>query len=104
MTSSIPATSSSTPPPLPILLSELSPAKLAMFPPSISIFVQTSCPRLSIDWGAAFGRPVLTPYEASVAVGRVEADWEGRGVEREYPMDFYSVSRVSSSAFFLFHD
>jgi 2-(3-amino-3-carboxypropyl)histidine synthase len=102
---------------MPILISELSPAKLSLFPSTISIFVQTSCPRLSIDWGAAFGRPVLTPYEASVAVGRIEAPWEkkgsvpplggGGGAEKErerekerltggrggdYPMDFYSVS------------
>ncbi|KAL7414149.1 putative diphthamide synthesis protein-domain-containing protein [Mrakia frigida] len=97
VTSSIPPTTSSTPPPLPILISELSPAKLSLFPPSISIFVQTSCPRLSIDWGAAFGRPVLTPYEASVAVGRIEAGWEGgkgsvgKGEGKgDYPMDFYS--------------
>jgi 2-(3-amino-3-carboxypropyl)histidine synthase len=64
---------------MPILISELSPAKLSLFPSTISIFVQTSCPRLSIDWGAAFGRPVLTPYEASVAVGRIEAPWEKKG-------------------------
>ena len=25
--------------------------------------LQVACPRLSIDWGSAFERPVLTPYE-----------------------------------------
>ncbi|KAI0306904.1 diphthamide synthesis protein [Multifurca ochricompacta] len=73
---------------VPILLSELSPAKLSLFNPHISIFVQTSCPRLSIDWGYAFDRPLLSPYETAVAVGKT-ASW----VDREgdtYPMDFYA--------------
>ena len=86
---------------MPILLSELSPAKLALFGPYVSVFVQTSCPRLSIDWGYAFDRPLLSPYETGVAVGQA-AGWveeEGRG-DAVYPMDFYeanspwAVSRV----------
>ncbi|KAI0320607.1 diphthamide synthesis protein [Amylostereum chailletii] len=85
-------TSSRTPIPfIPILLSELSPAKLSLFNPHISTFVQTSCPRLSIDWGYAFDRPLLTPYETAVAVGKA-IGWmnktEGDGV---YPMDFYAA-------------
>lgn len=79
-----------------LLLSEMSPQKLALLSTDeISTFVQTSCPRLSIDWGYAFTRPLLSPYEASVAVGRVRG-WggldlgaDGRG-EGDYPMDFYS--------------
>jgi 2-(3-amino-3-carboxypropyl)histidine synthase len=86
-------------PPLLILLSELSPAKLALFSPEvISTFVQTSCPRLSIDWGYAFNRPLLSPYEASVALGRIRG-WGGLSLnggeqkgQGDYPMDFYSVS------------
>lgn len=88
-------------PPLLLLLSELSPAKLALLPNSqISTFIQTSCPRLSIDWGYAFSRPLLSPYEASVAVGRVKG-WGGLSLENgkegdklegegDYPMDFYA--------------
>ncbi|WVQ85876.1 diphthamide biosynthesis protein 1 [Cryptococcus sp. DSM 104549] len=88
-------------PPLLLLLSELSPAKLALLPPSqISTFIQTSCPRLSIDWGYAFSRPLLSPYEASVASGRVKG-WGGLSLEGrkgegrtegegDYPMDFYA--------------
>ncbi|KAF9247000.1 putative diphthamide synthesis protein-domain-containing protein [Melanogaster broomeanus] len=57
---------------MPILLSELSPAKLSLFSPHISTFVQTSCPRLSIDWGYAFDRPLLSPYETNVALGRAK--------------------------------
>ena len=85
-------------PPLLLLLSELSPTKLALLPPDlISTFVQTSCPRLSIDWGYAFTRPLLNPYEASVALGRVKG-WGGLELDSgekgigEYPMDFYAVS------------
>lgn len=84
---------------MPILLSELSPAKLALFDPHLAAFVQTSCPRLSIDWGYAFQRPLLSPYETAVAVGKAPgwmATGEGDSRERArkggvYPMDFYSA-------------
>lgn len=95
---------------IPILLSELSPAKLSLLR-GISTFVQTSCPRLSIDWGYAFPRPLLSPYEASVALGVSNArGWKSMGITAEakrakpylaeldngrtgdddYPMDFYA--------------
>jgi 2-(3-amino-3-carboxypropyl)histidine synthase len=84
-------------PVVPILLSELSPQKLSLFGPSLSVFVQTSCPRLSIDWGDAFEKPLLTPYEAAVAmeqtkgwVTRVEIQGENVKEEGDYPMDFYA--------------
>ena len=32
--------------------------------------VQIACPRLSIDWGLAFTKPLLTTFEASVALDR----------------------------------
>jgi 2-(3-amino-3-carboxypropyl)histidine synthase len=80
---------------MPILLSELSPAKLALFNPYISTFVQTSCPRLSIDWGYAFDKPLLSPYETAVAVGKavgwIEED-NGKRKESRYPMDFYTAN------------
>jgi len=95
-------THSRTPIPyVPILLSELSPAKLSLFSPHISIFVQTSCPRLSIDWGYAFDRPLLSPYETAVATGKTE-EWMDRE-DGVYPMDFYAagtpwaVSRTTGS-------
>ncbi|KAI0796761.1 diphthamide synthesis protein [Abortiporus biennis] len=80
---------------MPILLSELSPSKLALFNPHISTFVQTSCPRLSIDWGYAFEKPLLSPYETAVAVGQapgwIEEDKDGNRKEKTYPMDFYTA-------------
>ncbi|VDB90155.1 unnamed protein product [Peniophora sp. CBMAI 1063] len=97
------ASSRTSIPYMPILLSELSPAKLALFNPHISTFVQTSCPRLSIDWGYAFERPLLTPYETAVAVGKAVGWMDESGESKgTYPMDFYSagtpwaVSRVKA--------
>jgi len=67
-----------------LLLSEIFPGKLAMMS-DVECWVQVACPRLSIDWGYAFARPLLTPFEALVALeGR--KDW-GRGTA--YPMDYY---------------
>ncbi|KXN87892.1 Diphthamide biosynthesis protein 1 [Leucoagaricus sp. SymC.cos] len=91
---------------VPILLSELSPAKLALFNPHISTFIQTSCPRLSIDWGYAFDRPLLSPYETAVAVGATPSWLESKTGESKsgvYPMNFYeagspwAVSRAKGS-------
>lgn len=57
------------------LISELSPAKIALFEDSVDVWVQIACPRLSIDWGEAFTKPLLTPYEAEVALGFVNPWW-----------------------------
>lgn len=65
-----------------IILSEIFPQKLAMFD-DIDAFVQVACPRLSIDWGYAFEKPLLTPYEAMVMIG------DDRWQEGFYPMDYY---------------
>jgi 2-(3-amino-3-carboxypropyl)histidine synthase len=78
------------------LMSEISPQKIRLFE-GVDAWVQIACPRLSIDWGEGFHVPVLTPYEALVALGTVPAFWEeeapaegpGAGVQR-YPMDYYA--------------
>jgi 2-(3-amino-3-carboxypropyl)histidine synthase len=67
-----------------LLLSEIFPGKLALFH-DVDCWVQIACPRLSIDWGYAFPKPLLTPYEALVVLGG-RSGWEETGV---YPMDFY---------------
>ncbi|SPO45308.1 probable Diphthamide biosynthesis protein 1 [Moesziomyces antarcticus] len=103
-------------PDVPILLSELSPQKLGLFGEHLGAFIQSSCPRLSIDWGSAFAKPLLSPYEAAVSVKKIKGwqqDVEGLGMSRtpakkegdkqevpaedkhlpldgDYPMDFYS--------------
>ncbi|KAK9882679.1 hypothetical protein WA026_022730 [Henosepilachna vigintioctopunctata] len=71
-----------------ILLSEIFPNKLDLFP-QLDVFVQVACPRLSIDWGKSFTKPLLTPYELSVAVGEVK--WH---TDKSYPMDFYASNSL----------
>ena len=66
-----------------VLLSEIFPEKLKLFE-GVDAWVQVACPRLSIDWGSAFDKPVLTPYEVAVALN--VASWK----EGSYPMDFYA--------------
>ncbi|KAL9620625.1 MAG: hypothetical protein Q9160_004879 [Pyrenula sp. 1 TL-2023] len=89
-----------------VLLSEIFPGKLASMGEEVECWVQIACPRLSIDWGHAFERALLTPYEALVALGVRSAEWEvgvRRGDEKKkksdlgpvpgkgaYPMDFYA--------------
>ncbi|PLN80989.1 diphthamide biosynthesis protein 1 [Aspergillus taichungensis] len=70
-----------------LLLSEIFPGKLASMA-DVECWVQIACPRLSIDWGYAFPRPLLTPYEALIALG-VREDWD-RANKGVYPMDFYA--------------
>jgi 2-(3-amino-3-carboxypropyl)histidine synthase len=69
-----------------VLLSEVFPYKLAKFT-DIDAWIQVACPRLSIDWGTSFPKPLLNPYEASVALDSVA--WQD-----EYPMDFYANSAL----------
>eukprot|EP01116_Phalansterium_solitarium_P007440 TRINITY_DN20100_c0_g1_i1.p1 TRINITY_DN20100_c0_g1~~TRINITY_DN20100_c0_g1_i1.p1 ORF type:complete len:449 (+),score=140.11 TRINITY_DN20100_c0_g1_i1:63-1409(+) len=65
-----------------VLLSEIFPAKLDMFA-EVDAWIQIACPRLSIDWGYAFTKPLLNPYEAEVALNAIA--WQP-----VYPMDFYA--------------
>lgn len=68
-----------------ILLSEIFPQKLALMDQKVDAWVQIACPRLSIDWGMAFSKPLLTPFEASVALKTTS--WNP---DLPYPMDFYA--------------
>lgn len=65
-----------------VMLSEIFPDKLSLFD-TIDAWVQIACPRLSIDWGMAFKKPLLTPFELNVALREVA--WPA-----SYPMDFYA--------------
>ncbi|RKF57142.1 2-histidine synthase subunit 1 [Erysiphe neolycopersici] len=71
-----------------LLLSEIFPAKLALMSHEVECWVQVACPRLSIDWGYAFPRPLLSAYEALIALGE-RNDWsqDNDGI---YPMDYYA--------------
>ncbi|KAH7279395.1 hypothetical protein KP509_37G017600 [Ceratopteris richardii] len=57
------------------LMSELSPSKISLFEDAIDVWVQIACPRLSIDWGEAFEKPLLNPYEAEIALGFTNPWW-----------------------------
>jgi len=66
-----------------VLLSEIFPHKLSLMS-DVGAWVQVACPRLSIDWGLGFSSPILSPYEAAVALDQVQ--WR----QDIYPMDFYA--------------
>ena len=67
-----------------MLVSEITPAKLALFDNKIDAWIQVACPRLSVDWGHFLSKqPVLNPYELFVCLE--ETDWR-----EKYPMDYYS--------------
>uniref|UniRef100_A0A673JNL7 2-(3-amino-3-carboxypropyl)histidine synthase subunit 1 n=1 Tax=Sinocyclocheilus rhinocerous TaxID=307959 RepID=A0A673JNL7_9TELE len=48
-----------------VLLSEIFPGKLELLA-DVDAWVQIACPRLSIDWGTAFSKPLLSPYEVTL--------------------------------------
>ncbi|XP_058101417.1 uncharacterized protein LOC131245758 [Magnolia sinica] len=63
-----------------VLMSEISPARISLFGDSVDAWIQIACPRLSIDWGDAFRKPLLTPFEAEIALGLIRGWWE-KGTE-----------------------
>jgi 2-(3-amino-3-carboxypropyl)histidine synthase len=71
-----------------VLLSEIMPHKLALFD-DVDAWIQIACPRLSIDWGYSYPKPLLTPYEAAVVLEQVPK-WDDDGQTGTYPMDFYA--------------
>ena len=68
-----------------ILISEITQEKLLQFS-DIDVFIQIACPRLSIDWGHLFPKPLLTTYEASILLNDQTLPSD------KYPMDFYATS------------
>ncbi|KAG1359706.1 2-(3-amino-3-carboxypropyl)histidine synthase subunit 1 [Cocos nucifera] len=59
-----------------VLMSEITPARIALFGDSVDAWVQIACPRLSIDWGEGFTKPLLTTFELEIALGYVPGWWE----------------------------
>lgn len=59
-----------------VLMSEISPTRIALFEDAVDAWIQIACPRLSIDWGDAFKKPLLTPFEAEIALGDLSGWWE----------------------------
>jgi 2-(3-amino-3-carboxypropyl)histidine synthase len=64
------------------------PDKLKKFP-RVDAWIQIACPRLSIDWGHFYTKPLLSTYEAFAMLN--EARFPKVGDKKDtYPMDFYS--------------
>ena len=57
------------------LMSEISPARMSLFGDSVDAWIQIACPRLSIDWGDAFVKPLLNSFEAEIALGFIPGWW-----------------------------
>ena len=53
----------------------------------VDVWVQIACPRLSVDWGHSFEKPLLNTYEADVALGLIH--WL-EGKIKAYPQDYYA--------------
>lgn len=63
---------------------------------SIDVWVQVACPRLSIDWGSFFHKPLLNPYEFAESMrlfGTSDIQDKNLG---EYPMDYYAKDSCGS--------
>ena len=56
------------------LMSEIAQARVDSMH-AFDAWIQICCPRLSIDWGEKFSRPLLSSYEAEVALGFTEPWW-----------------------------
>ena len=54
-------------------MKEITPEALMEFP-SVDAFVNTACPRISLDDAARFRKPILTINEALVVIGKLT--WE----------------------------
>lgn len=54
-----------------LFLSEISVDKLKKFP-QVEAWIQIACPRLSVDWGHFFEKPLLNTYEAYTAMNEIE--------------------------------
>lgn len=65
------------------MISEIFPDQLKLFANELDLFVQIACPRLSIDWGLNFHKPLLNPYEFFCWI-------DGIFPEDKYANDFYS--------------
>ena len=71
-----------------VFLSEISQQKLDKFP-QVDAWIQIACPRISIDWGHDFRKPLLNTYEANVLLNQSELLVKS-GNQHVYPMDYYS--------------
>ncbi len=77
-----------------VLMAEISAEVLEQYGKDVDVWVQLCCPRLSIDWGHNFVKPLLNAYEVMVALGT--AEWK----DGCYPMDNYSYESGPWSSYY----
>ncbi|KAG0477726.1 hypothetical protein HPP92_012445 [Vanilla planifolia] len=75
-----------------VLMSEISPARIELFGESVDAWVQIACPRLSIDWGEGFSKPLLTTFELEIALGYIPGWWEKERRGAKHSTAFQQVS------------
>ena len=68
-----------------VFMSEIIDSKLAQFE-NVDCWVQVACPRLSIDWGSFFNKPLLTPAELHMVL----KSQDKLETLESYPMDYYA--------------
>jgi 2-(3-amino-3-carboxypropyl)histidine synthase len=66
-----------------VMMPEIKPEILQCIE-GVEAWVQVACPRLSIDWGYSFPRPLLSPYELNLLLGHAALP------DDHYPMDYYA--------------
>ena len=77
-----------------LLISEINADLLDKYGKEVNVWIQLCCPRLSIDWGHNFVKPLLNAYEAFVALGG--AQWN----DESYPMDNYCYGGGAWSSYY----
>lgn len=74
-----------------ILIPEINATLLNSFGDAIDIWLQISCPRLSIDWALdVIEKPLLTPFEFNVVLEQNFSQFYS------YPMDFYTANSLGN--------
>jgi 2-(3-amino-3-carboxypropyl)histidine synthase len=73
-----------------IILDEISQRSLERYE-FIDSFVQISCPRLSIDWGSTYKKPLLSPFEVFYEGGHYRMDYYSK--EGHAPWKNYNSTR-----------
>ncbi|XP_015795803.1 2-(3-amino-3-carboxypropyl)histidine synthase subunit 1 [Tetranychus urticae] len=85
-----------------LLIPEIKPPLLKELGDSVDIWVQTSCPRLSIDWGDEFkDHPLLNPYEFNLTMDSFMNSKPSETIlssqeKNGYPMDFYASASLGN--------
>lgn len=74
-----------------VLIPEINAKLLSSFEDTVDIWLQISCPRLSIDWALdVIKKPLLTPFEFHMVLEQNFSEFY------TYPMDFYTANSLGN--------